>query len=57
MVETKEFKTWHRLEISRRTGEEMRIEEYVEAAMRPKNIRVEGKENGKWVEIEKQSEN
>lgn len=51
MAETKEFKTWHRMEVARLTGETDRINREVERQM--KNIRVEIKEDGLWTEVDK----
>ncbi|HWY35989.1 MAG TPA: peptide chain release factor-like protein, partial [Nitrosopumilaceae archaeon] len=51
MANTKEFKAWHKIEIARRTGETIKIEEEVRKAMNPENIRTEVKdENGKWTQ-------
>ncbi len=46
MAESKEFKVWHRLECSRRTGQESELEAKVDREM--KKVKVEGRENGKW---------
>lgn len=51
MAKTKEFKKWHRLEVSRVTGEADRIEREVERQMR--NISVEIKEDGIWTKVDK----
>ncbi len=49
LVETPEFKAWHKLETARRLGLVQAAEEAVEEAMRPENIRVEVKtDEGKW---------
>lgn len=51
MAETPEFKAWHKLEVSRRTGEAGRVEQAVAAHLQPKNLRIEGKdERGRWSE-------
>lgn len=53
MAEKKKFKLWHKMEVSRVTGKEMQIQEAVEKAMRPKNIKTEikvGKD--KWEEVD-----
>lgn len=47
MVETKEFKKWHAVEVARVTGAEAAAQKYVEAEI--KKIRVEVKQDGKWV--------
>lgn len=48
MANSKRFRDWHRLEVSRRTGELQRLEDYVEREM--KKVKVEVRENGKWVD-------
>lgn len=50
MASSKEFQTWARREAARLSGKLDGIEEAVEAEM--KKIKVERKENGKWVEWE-----
>lgn len=52
MANTKEFKNWHKLEVARRIGTEVEIEEAINSAMQPQNLRVEGKKDGLWVPIE-----
>ena len=56
MVNTPEFKKWHRLEIMRRMGTLAQVEETVERELRV-NTRVEGRLNGKWVDINEAQEN
>ena len=51
MVNTKEFKNWHKLEVSRKTGQLAVIEANVEREM--KRIKVEVKEDGLWKEVDK----
>lgn len=51
MVNTKEFNQWHRMEVARRTGELDRINREVERQMR--SVKVEVRENGVWVEVDK----
>lgn len=48
MAETKEFQKWLRTETLKKMGVLDKVEETVEKAMNPKNIRVELFENGKW---------
>lgn len=49
MFESKKFKLWHRLETARAMGKPS-IEELVEKAMDPKNIKTEVKdEKGRWI--------
>ena len=50
MAQDPVFKSWHQLEVSRRTGEERVIEEKVNQGMRKRNIKVEFKKDGIWVE-------
>ena len=52
MTETKEFKTWHKLEINRRLGVEAEIERKVEQAMR--QLKYEVKVDGRWREVDPQ---
>lgn len=49
MVNTPEFKKWHKLEIMRRMGTLAQVEDTVERMMAEKNLSVEVKENGVWV--------
>ena len=56
MVNTPEFKKWHKLEIMRRMGTLAQVEETVERELRV-NTRVEGRLNGKWVDINEAQEN
>lgn len=52
MSETKEFKTWMKIEISRKTGELREIEKQVDEEM--KNIKIETKnEKGLWQKVDK----
>lgn len=41
MVETKEFKAWHKLECARRLGQTVDIESWVNDQMRPENLLIE----------------
>lgn len=52
MVETKEFQAWLRTETLSKLGVLDQIEEKVEKAMHPSNLRVEGIANGRWEQIE-----
>lgn len=52
MANTKEFKLWHKLECARRTGEKISIDEAVRRAMSERNIKTEGRVDGRWVPIE-----
>lgn len=52
MAESDKFRAWHKREVSRRLGRESEIEAEVDRAIKPQNIRVEGKDdNGRWTEI------
>jgi protein subunit release factor A len=52
LVESPKFKTWHRAEVARRLGQKS-IEDAVEEAMRPENLRFEVRdERGKWTVID-----
>lgn len=48
MANSEKFKKWHKIEVARRTGELDRINREVEKEM--KRIKVEVRENKKWVE-------
>jgi protein subunit release factor B len=48
MSETKEFKTWHRIETMKRTGQMAAIDLEVEKQMN--QIKIECKKDGKWVD-------
>jgi len=50
MANTEEFKKWHRMEYLRRSGEMALIDAAVEKSL--KQIRVDAKVNGKWVNAE-----
>lgn len=48
LVQTKEFKVWHRLETAKRLGYLAKAEDEVELAMAPKNLKVETFNGRKW---------
>lgn len=48
LLETKEWKAWHKLEVARRLGTEAQIEGEVSAAMSPENLKVEVFDRGRW---------
>lgn len=50
LVNSSKFKSWHKIEVSKRTGELAAIEQEVDRSMRPSNLSVHVKYNGKWVE-------
>jgi len=49
LLETKEWKTWYRITKAKYLGQMIEVEERVENLMFPENIKIEVKENGKWV--------
>jgi len=49
MVESKEFKTWHRLEFMRRTGEMANIDAAVAKSLQ--SVIIEAKVAGKWTKV------
>ncbi len=51
MAETDKFKKWHKLETAKKTGELDRIEQEIDKAMAPRHLKIEGKQNGKWVPL------
>lgn len=52
LVETKEFKVWHKIETSRRLGQYEAIDQYVLNALKPENLLIEIRDrNGKWIEL------
>ena len=55
MAETKEFKVWHKLEVARLNGSLLIAKENADKAMRRKNLRIEGKEDGKWVVLDEEN--
>lgn len=52
MVETEEFQKWYKIETARRLGKLVDVENEVQKAMNPENIKIECKdEDGKWIEV------
>lgn len=51
MAESNEFRVWHKLETARRMGDKISLEEKVDRAMMDKNLKIEGKVDGKWEEM------
>jgi hypothetical protein len=51
MVNTDVFKKWHRLEVLRRLGTLSEIETKVDYELRT-NLKIEIRENDKWIEVE-----
>jgi len=52
MAESDKFKAWHKLEVSKRTGKLIDLEDNVNRAMNEKNLKVEGRVDGLWVPVE-----
>lgn len=52
LVESKEFKTWHKIETARRLGMAIDTEEEIKKALNDDNLKIEIKKNGKWVVVE-----
>jgi protein subunit release factor B len=50
LVESHKFKAWHKREVASRSWHRDLIESEVKATMKPENIRVEVREDGKWVQ-------
>lgn len=51
MSNTDSFKNWHRIEIAKRMGLLQGIEQFVDDAMQERNLRVEVKEDNRWVVV------
>lgn len=52
LVESKEFKSWHKLETARKLYQYESIEELVRKSIQPHNLKIEIKnEAGQWVEV------
>ena len=49
MTETKEFKTWHRMEVMRQTGKLDELEREVQREL--KKVKLEIKIDGKWTQV------
>jgi len=49
LVASGKFKIWHYHEVARRLGQEKNVEETIDDMMRPENLKVEVKENDRWV--------
>lgn len=52
LLDTAEWKAWHKAEVSRQLGLTKRAIEATEGAMAAENLRVEVKVDGRWVEEE-----
>lgn len=52
LVESKEFKVWHKIETARRLGQAGEIDQIVKSTMEPQHLMIEVKdERGRWVEV------
>jgi hypothetical protein len=51
MANTEEFKKWHKIECSRKLGNLVDINKMVDEWMNDTNIKIEVKQDGKWVEV------
>lgn len=51
MTKTKEFQNWIKMEASKRMGNDAIIKENVEKMMKETNLKIEGKIDGLWKEI------
>lgn len=52
MAESKEFQQWQRIEVARRTGQLLEIEQEVERQMRQVNVEIKD-EKGRWIKVDK----
>ncbi len=52
MVNTREFQRWLKIESARKMGLAYDAEKIISEQMQEKNLRIEGKVDGKWVRIE-----
>ena len=52
MAETTKFKNWLRVETARKLGMEEEVERKVKDAMHPSNIKIEVREDDKWVQVD-----
>lgn len=51
LANSEEYKAWSRLEVSRIMGKEILAQKKVKAQMRPTNLKIEHKIDGRWVEV------
>ena len=52
MARSPKFQNWLKLELAKKKGTILLVEEAVEKALNPKNLLVETKEDGRWVRVE-----
>lgn len=48
MAESKEFMSWHRIEVAKRMGTLIDIDTKIDEMMEPNNLKIEIKQDGKW---------
>lgn len=53
MSETQVFKKWRRIETARKMGRLQEAQDAVDMALKPRNLLVEGKVEGKWTPLPK----
>jgi len=51
LINTPEFKKWHKIQTAKALGNYINIEKWVEDQMNYKNLKFEISVNGKWVEV------
>lgn len=51
LLETEEFKKWHKIETAKKLGLFKDIDEYVNDQMDLKNLKIETQVDGKWIEL------
>ena len=54
MAETKKFQSWAKLKANKIVGVEAQIKDNVEKSMQNKNLKIEGRKENKWVDLENQ---
>lgn len=52
MAQSAKFKAWHKLETARRMGQLADINQTVDNSMKSANLKIEGRVDGRWVDIE-----
>jgi hypothetical protein len=51
LIKTPEFQRWYKIQCARALGLAVDAEKWVEEQMNPKNIRIEIRKDGRWVEV------
>ena len=54
LLEKESFKKWYRIEYLKRTGEHAIMEAEVEKQMQPRNLKIDGILDDRWVELKEQ---